>query len=522
MYNENIKIYKTLGYAFFVSLVILWFYSLLMHDVFEEWDGVMHYFSGIGFWQTGSYSGWASHFWPPLQPLIISIGNPLIIGKSIAFISGAIILITIYYFLDSFELSQQGKVTVLALVFSSSFFVSSFSIVENHAVESLFYITGFHFFILSEKNKSIKLLMFSAVLVALAGLSRYTSYTLALTLGIYLLSKLNKENAIKFIIFSAVFCMISFSWWVPNLIMNKSPLSTWQYLNIGSRVHPDGAYNWWWINQDDYNGLSDLIISHPKEFVLNLIKNLLHGIMIIAKNLTSNSYTSIALVVFTLIFLLKENKLILTIRDNYILFLATLFFLLISSTAFVFTDALLPLIILSLSVISAILIKNLENNKSFIFFIVFVIVTNFLITVKETFIYIEHQKERGGQLSNLNEVTEVLNKYKSSSSMIASIHPARAYYANTNWIMFPLAGASSICDIINYNYSDKIKNYAPKYPVVLENNPEIDFLIITKDLASLFDFIGDDLEVYTDKCGGKSLETIYKTADTHVVRVVDS
>lgn len=68
---------------------------VLKHDVFEEWDGVMHFFSGF-FWSSFSYKGWASNFWPPLQPLIISLGDPLLLGKLIAVISGVFTLFYAY------------------------------------------------------------------------------------------------------------------------------------------------------------------------------------------------------------------------------------------------------------------------------------------------------------------------------------------------------------------------------------------------------------------------------------------
>lgn len=518
--NEKKTSIYSLNVVFFIGLSLLWAYMLIMHNVFEEWDGVAHYFSGVEFWKSGVYTGWASHFWPPVQPLIISIGDPLLIGKLVALLSGLLILITLYYFLDNFKLKNNQKATVLLLVFSSSFFITGFSVVENHAIEALFYISGLHFFILSESKNSKKLLILSAVLIAIAGLSRYTSYTLALAVGLYLVFQFNKHSIIKFIIFSAVFVIMSSAWWLPNYIMNGSPLSNWQYLNIGSKVHPDGVINWWWANQNNYNSLSDLILKHPKALAINFLKNISISAAIIAVDITSSIFTSLILASALVFVFIKEKSIYLFIKQHVFYILSALLYVMLCSTALVFPEALLPIIILVLVVLCSFLIKASEKNKPIIYIIYFIITTNALVTTKVVIDYTEYQSDRGGQLSDLDDVTKVINRYKKSDSVIASIHPARAYYANTNWIMFPLGDAKSICDIVNYNYSYKIKNFAPKHPVVNDKELEIDFLIITKDIVDLFEFINSDFKVDTYRCGNKLLEPVFNTAKTSVLRII--
>lgn len=49
-----------------LTIPALYFFTILIlsyfHTTFEEWDGVMQYFSGKEMFSGGGYHGWTSHF----------------------------------------------------------------------------------------------------------------------------------------------------------------------------------------------------------------------------------------------------------------------------------------------------------------------------------------------------------------------------------------------------------------------------------------------------------------------------
>ena len=64
------------------------------HTILEEWDGALHIFAASEIAQGAGYTGWASHFWPPLFPLLILALSPLMT----AFAAGKLILSLIHIF----------------------------------------------------------------------------------------------------------------------------------------------------------------------------------------------------------------------------------------------------------------------------------------------------------------------------------------------------------------------------------------------------------------------------------------
>ena len=99
---------------------LIWFFILYTHNIFEEWDGVMQFYSGKTLRHTTLYTGWASHFWPPLQPLLISLGNPLSIGKTISFISGCISLVCLYSLASIMR--AKSSLTLIMMIYSLHLF----------------------------------------------------------------------------------------------------------------------------------------------------------------------------------------------------------------------------------------------------------------------------------------------------------------------------------------------------------------------------------------------------------------
>ncbi|MEQ5801590.1 hypothetical protein [Halomonas sp. H10-9-1] len=105
-----------------------------------------------------------------------------------------------------------------------------------------------------------------------------------------------------------------------------------------------------------------------------------------------------------------------------------------------------------------------------------------------------------------------------------SIHPSRAFYADSGWIMFPLHGVSSICDVVDYSVSERVYNYAPKMPVNLNKDElSISHVVAGPRLKSMHSFLGG--EEYLGEgydCGNYFVRSIYEDSkDVSVYKVVN-
>jgi hypothetical protein len=462
--------------------------------VFDEWDGVMHYYSGKHLIETGRYKGWASHFWPPLQSLLISLGNPLLTGKLVAVFSGIIVLFSANSILLHFYVSKYWRSLIIVSLMSLPFFIRYFSIVENHALETAFYLLTISFYFKFKASKHNYHLIICSILCAAAGLVRYTSYTLALAIGIFLLLYSARKSK-NFFIFSAVFIFVSSIWWIPNYLMNGSPLATWQYLNVGSHVATMHSEEWWWGGQNEHEGFLSIITTYPSEYIQNFLKNIIMSIALIFSSLSALQIT-LAIVPFLIaIKLAYDQKEFLNNNDVFFVMFSIVLYILLCSTAFVFFEALLPVIILSVLILYTCLSKY-KNNK----LINISIYTFLLLNLIGSYVVIDRylkDQSTTTQLFEYDIVTKAIKEdSKTAEATIMSIHPAHGFYTQYNWIIAPLAGVNNICDVLKYNVSDKVFNYAPKSNInAKRENLFIDYLIITRGLAKRWAFVNEDLEI---------------------------
>ena len=502
--------------AMFGLITVMFAYTVINHQVFGEWDGVMHYFSGKHLIENGVYIGWASHFWPPLQPLLLTLGDPFQTGKIVSVVSGVITLISIYFISDFYLKNPKKSIMVVLYVFSTTIFVETFTLVENHALETAFFMLGYLIFLHAREKNSVYFFVWCGGVVALAGLSRYTSYALALSLAMAIFFEKRSLNSFKnTFYFSMCFILISSLWWVPNYFLNGSPLHTWQYLNIGKEVFPAESNQFLWWHQKDIHSLTALILSFPSEFLSNFKKNIFQGLFLIGSHLNSFEITSfIGLALFS-VFVAKNKIFKEFVCLNWPVFLVSVIFLLITSLAFNFTLALAPIIIL---VTTSIVVFTL--NKSSRTFSVVVLFA--LINIAGSFVYMNtflaKEKTDGAQLTDLNEINDILLKEAKSKAVLASVNPARAYYSGIHWVMSPLGGKVSLCDFIDYNLPSKVVNYAPKVPVD-SSDLKIDYLTLTSGMHKKHDFINEDLTLNTKSCHQYDFEILFSSSDTVLYKV---
>jgi len=420
------------------------------------------------------YNGWASHFWPPLYPLLIGLGALLVPGfqaaKAISIIAGVVTLLIAYYF--AIELSGSKKVGLLTQLFLSLnplFFLSTIQ-AENHMINTLFFVSAIFllFRAINIEDTNFRTFLYLGFIVGLAGLCRYTSYALVPIVILSIFLFINRRAFALFSAFLIGFITISLPWWTYNVTINGSPFYTWQYMNIGSHVFPNRA-EWWWDAQANFDGVVDIIAAYPLLYIKNFMGNVFNsGILIVV--------TSGILAPF-IIPAIFDSFLSIKFKNFLILFGGYAVFVLLVSQAFVFDQVFLSWVVIFTPLIIVFLVKytaksqeKYELIKKYHLGTVFVIllcIGGLTVTSWKIVRYVSTDDFDGGQLVRESEVTQALIEYDSDieKKYVMSVHPARAYYSGSNWLMSPLYYEGSIHGFVQYeNTHRRIKEYAPKFP----------------------------------------------------------
>lgn len=468
-----------------VSLVLA--FAILMYfgatrQVMEEWDAVMHFATGRHFLETGEYIGWASHFWPPLQPVLLALGDPFVIGRLVSLMCFAVILLAAYAYFVTEGVGTTSALVATAYIGSiQSYWVMALQ-VENHALETAFLVIAFVLLKRYLRNPSYTVLLLCGACVAFAGLTRYTSYAAALVISLILLASLAGGRR-AFVVFSVTFVALSLPWWALNFLQNGSPLHTWQYMNIGSRLYEGGAADWWWRGQEGFDSLSGVVSAYPEAFFDNWISNLRKSLDIVFGTMGSEYWIAslvyvLAICAVVLLFSKKEGSAYL--KAVYPGILIASGFVALASLAFVFRAALLPAsLILSLSVLSFIL-KVLPMSR---LLMVLLLLPNGMISYQAVSDYVQSESTDSGQLTDYTEVAAALTSLGAQpETVITSVHPSRALAAGTAWVMSPLAGYSDLCEFLSFDFGPRVQAYVQRMPVSLTLRPP-DFVVLDAALS---------------------------------------
>lgn len=257
------------------------------HDSLEEWDGAMHIFAAKEILTGIGYENWASHFWPPLYPLLIALLGFFIpyfeTAKLISILAGVFTLIAVY--LIAIELYNNKLIGILTLLFvaENHIFLLSAVQAENHMLDTLFFLTVFLLLLkmIKLKGKTSKYDFLLGIFTGLACLTRYTSYALVPAVIISLLFLSERYRVTKeLLLFFVGFAIISFPYWLYNLISNGSPFHSWQYMNIGARLYPP-SNEWWWNKQANFNDIFSIFLVSPSKYLSNVIHNIFESFKII-------------------------------------------------------------------------------------------------------------------------------------------------------------------------------------------------------------------------------------------------
>jgi hypothetical protein len=471
-----------------IYLIVILFVSSF-HNTFEEWDGVMQYFAGKEIMTGFGYNGWTSHFWPPLYALLIGFGSLFVSGfqvaKTVSIISGVVVLFITYHF--AFELTGSKKIGLLTqlFLFINPLFFRSTLQAENHMLDTMFFVSALFLLLKIIKNENINAIQFLylGIITGFACLSRYTSYPLVPIIVISIFIFIERRRIFKiFTVFSVGFIMISLPWWAYNTVINGFPLHTWQYLNIGYGVYPNG-FEWLWDAQSNFGGITDIIITYPILYIKNFVENIFSSSILIVKE------AGILLpFIYPAIF---DSFISINYKSWLILFGEFFFFVLLVSQAYVFEEVFLSWIVVFTVLSVMFLVRYITiSQKKYKFIekyhlgtvvIIFLFISGLTITSWQISSYISGDDFDGGQLAGNSEVTLALIEHdpEINKKYLMSENPARAYYAGSNWLMFPEYYEGTISELVEYkNIHKRIREYAPKYPSYTEiSSLKADYLI---------------------------------------------
>lgn len=457
------------------------------HSGFEEYDGVMQLFAGKDIVAGIGFRGWVSHFWPPLYSLLMGLGAlavpGFLVGKLISIGSAVLLLYGAYEL--AFLLSGQksiGLLTQLFLAVNPLYFVSSFQ-VENHMLDSLFFVFAFLLLLKSLDRPSAKGVLLVGLLSGFACLSRYTSYVLVPMAIFSLMLVCGARERVKILAsFTLGFVLVSLPWWIYNGALNGSPFSTWQYLNVGEGIFPD-RYQWLWSDQSRFNGVVQVILARPRAYLGNLAFNIIASGRALVK-----TGSVLALFVIPAIF---DSLISLRFRYLSILYGGLVLFIILISQAFVFNEVFLSWVvimtILSLIFLNKFLVKSQENYEILkrhhfkAIVIIFLSVAGLAFTFVKASSYIARDEYDNGQLTCCHEIDEALIRHDPDicTKCIMSAHPTRAYTVGANWLRSPSHYEGTVAGLVCYEgLCQKVRAYAPKFPANMNiSSLRADYLI---------------------------------------------
>jgi hypothetical protein len=504
------------------------------HHLLTDFDGAMHYFSGEDIYRGNGYRGWGSHFWPPLYPLLAGAMGRWINGTTgaelVSVISAVLLLWVAHRFV--YRLSGNNIIACLAqllIAVNYTFVVLSIKS-ENHMLDSLFYVWALLLLIQGLYKDSAPRYFWVGIVCGLAGLSRYTSYSLlpAFVLTLFCFYPYRRAFAHALCIVAG-FVLISSPWWVVNWLNNGSPLSTWQYMNIGAGVFSGNGNKWWWFwsGIDGVHSVTDIISAAPGPYLFNFGRNIIRSFFLI---IFTGQITGLICLIALGFFVFRQYFIHKTplLQDRFFLplIIALACYIMLVSQAFVFTEVFLSWQVLI--VIYGVFafyrlspgIRLFKPAYRPVMLMLIVMVAGF------DFYYTNWQLKRyitdtTGMEDN-NRIVAAIKAHDSNMSqkVVMSFHPARAYYLGSGYIMLPPYYQGDVSGLVTYNgMSYKVRDHAPRFPSTIDvNNLKVDYLIYDKWAAEYLPQFSFLLDKNSPRIP-PNFQLVYMSPDAAVYRI---
>jgi 4-amino-4-deoxy-L-arabinose transferase-like glycosyltransferase len=464
-----------------------------IHDIFNEWGGVMQYFAGKEIFSGAGYHGWTAGFWPPLFSILVGLGSLLfpgfLAGKLITILASSVLLFVTYHL--AIVLSHRNDVGLWSQVFlalSPVYFYQSLR-AHNHMIDALFFTLGLFLFIRSTKSLTWSSFLVSGIACGLAGLARYTSYILIFLPLFLFFFKLDYKKVFKYgLMFWTGFAIVSLPWWYYNTINNGSPIYTWEYLNLCTAIVPGNSYGtfaslWSCRNQIGLNSFYSIISTYPIEYLKNFARNIFaSGKMVVSYGGVLAPFVIPAF--FDSLFHINLKRWILIFGELVLL-------ICIVSQASVLDWYLLGSMII-IVIISTMFLFNysarisdrypfITRFKLFNFSLIFLTLIGLALAFVQLNVY---RNERSSGFTDLNQISQLIKEKDPNikSKVVMATDPAWAYYLGAKYLSTPAVYDGTVEGLVSYQgISNDLKAYAPKYPSAMPiSELRADYLIYRK------------------------------------------
>lgn len=498
---------KSVPSCLVIPLFLMLFLLLLsrLHDRFDEWGGVMQFFAGQELAAGQGYRGWASHFWPPMFSILISLGGhlvpPFLAGKLISILASTLLVLVTYPL--AMQLSGDRRVALWSQAFlvMNPLYVRESIGAHNHLLEPLFLVTGLWLSLQGMRERTVTKQAMAGAVCGLAALARYTSYAL-LALPCLLAWRLRGEPrraATLALAFWVGFAVVSLPWWYEDARSNGSPLHNWEALNVCSAVmtrEPHTLRSLWWCSDQPFNGVLDIARAHPIEYLRNVKDNIGQSITDLARSTGILAPFAIP-AIFWALFLVGP-------ADWVFLFggLALYVGLVVQAHAEVrYLLAWIPLMtIVSVGLLVSYLDRCGQRVAFFTRYRLSVVLMIFLWVLgawasKASLASDLREEWSTMPVARIRKVTKELRIHDPDlrHKTIMATEPVWAFYAGSRYLATPLIYDGSVDGLAEYRgLSVRVRAYAPKYPADLAAL-RADYLVYTMpgpdDALSKFSFL---------------------------------
>ena len=447
------------------------------HTLFEEWDGAMQMFGAREISQGMGYTGWASHYWPPLYAVLLLLLSKwttfFAAGKLISVLSGALLIWVVYLLGTALSGSARVGVVAQALLATNQLFWNTTIQIENHTLAALLFTVAVLVALIALRRQTWPWFAALGAAVGLAGLCRYTNLSLLPAVIVLIFVFVRGRRAWLYsLVCGAAFLAISAPWFYANYRANGSPLATWQYTNIGLSVMPRAwgipRMSWWWEVQAKFHSIGDIIRATPTGYVRNFLAVSRDMVRLVLALLGAMGVTGLTGAV-GLPWLVERRKWL-------PLWLAAAGYLLLVCQAFVYGVVVMPFVGF-LALTTALLAQHLVRRPwpqwtryrygAVAAALVLLLGANLYVSYGNLSAYLRDTEDMGEMIA-AEAVGSALRggDAQIASKYVMAVNPARAYYSGSRYMCLPLYFRSDdpVALVTYRGLAPEVLNWAPRYP----------------------------------------------------------
>lgn len=447
------------------------------HILFEEWDGCIQAFAAKEMAQGLGYTGWASHYWPPLFSVLLLLLSKwmsyFVAGKAISVVSGTLLVAIMYPLALEVSRSRRVALATQLLLATNQLFLNTSIQIENHTLATLLFALTVLLALVAVRRQSLSWVLAWGACAGLAGLTRYTNMVLAPAGVLLILLLIGGRRRFGYaLVFLAAFIAVGSPWYAFNYHVNGAPLATWLYHNVGKEVIPKAWHStpakFWWSDQAHFHSLRDIILANPRVYLRNFLSQLRMTVTLI---ITLTGLLGVVGFVGALALpRLTERRCWLT------LWVCAAAYVALTCQAFVYGVVMmpfLPFIALTAAMLLAHLARWYRRQRpkapaTAIASVIFALLLamNLQASYRNLTTYLSDRSDEGEMVaaeavgSALNRDPLIGQKY------VMATNPARAYYAGSRFMCLPLYFTSDDpTALVTYRgLPTEVLNWAPRYP----------------------------------------------------------